>query len=275
MKKRRSLKIIICLIVLAGLTALLIWGNNSIEITEIKVTDEEIPDGFSSFRIAQISDLHNAEFGNNNSRLIKKLKRTEPDIIVITGDMIDSKKTDVDIASSFAAEAVKIAPVYYVTGNHEGNNRSEYEKLRSELENAGVILLENRFMKIEKGDESIIIAGADDPVFLNDFEYVIDNIIEENEEYTVLLAHRPEYIDIYEKYGADMVFSGHAHGGQFRIPFIGGVVAPGQGFFPEYDSGKYTEGDTVMIVSRGLGNSIIPLRVNNRPEIIVVELCCE
>lgn len=171
-------------------------------VHEIAITDSKIPEPFSGFRIVQVSDLHNAEFGADNQRLLTMLESTNPDIIVLTGDLVDSSHTDIEVSLAFARQAVRIAPTYY----------------------------------------------------------------------TVLLSHRPELFDIYVEGGVDLVLTGHAHGGQFRLPVIGGVVAPGQGVFPKYDAGLYTEGSTNMVVSRGLGNSVIPFRVNNRPEIVVVEL---
>ncbi len=261
------------LIILALLVIWIIWGNSALMVSETVICSEKIPENFSGFRIAQISDLHNAQFGDNNKKLIKTLKDTKPDIIVITGDIVDSQKTDIDIAVEFAKESVGIAPTYYVTGNHEANiSNKEFEKLRTGLLEAGVTVLENESVIIEHNGSFIKIAGVNDYFFNGNFEQNIMNLTEEKNIYTVLLSHRPEYFDLYVKSGADLVFSGHAHGGQFRIPFVGGIVAPGQGVFPKYDGGKYTRDKTEMIVSRGLGNSIIPFRINNRPEIVVAEL---
>ena len=156
----------------------------------------------------------------------------------------------------------------------------EYEKLKQGLTDAGVTILENSSADITIGDETITLIGINDPTFRMDIVYdtmeqniahQLVNVIPGNDNYKVLLAHRPEYFDVYAG-NVDLVLSGHAHGGQFRIPFIGGLVAPGQGFFPEYDAGLFSEGSTTMIVSRGVGNSIIPIRLNNRPEIVVAEL---
>ena len=269
-KKRKQIIIIVSIILIAVLIAWIAWGNTALTVAEITVESEAIPESFDGFRIAQISDLHNAEFGNNNTKLIKLLESTQPDIIVITGDIVDANKTDIDVAVSFARQAALIAPTYYVNGNHEANI-SEYSTLRDKLTEAGVTVLENDSVMLERNGEFIKLAGANDYFFEGDFENTIHQLADDD-TYTVLLAHRPEYFELYVESGVELVFSGHAHGGQFRIPFIGGVVAPGQGLFPEYDSGMYTEGGTAMIVSRGLGNSIIPFRINNRPEIVVAEL---
>ena len=258
-----------------------LWGNTALMVNTITVSENQIPLEFSGFRIAQISDLHNAEFGEKNARLLNILSEKKPDIIVITGDLVDARHTDVSIALSFAEEAVQIAPVYYVTGNHEAS-LSQYEELKTGLESAGVIVLEDETVQLERSGSFLTLIGLSDPNFairnnlFNEVPAMIStklNDLTKNEtSYTVLLSHRPELFTTYVSCGVDLVLSGHAHGGQFRLPLIGGLVAPNQGFFPKYDAGLYTEGGTNMIVSRGIGNSIIPLRFNNRPEIVLVEL---
>ena len=279
--KRKS-KTILTLISLFFII-LIAWtllGNTALEVNEYEIVSDRIPKEFDGFRIAQVSDLHNTEFGEGNSKLIGLLSQTEPDIIVLTGDLIDSRQTDIEIAFSFARDAMKIAPVYFVSGNHEARV-SEYEDLKMGLAEAGVIVLENQKVEITREGESITLMGIDDPSFqenylFGDSEGVAKQAIEmlqsESDGYTVLLSHRPELFELYVKTGMDLVFCGHAHGGQFRLPFLGGLVAPNQGFFPEYDAGLFSEGITNMIVSRGVGNSIIPIRFNNRPEIILAEL---
>lgn len=276
-------KFIVLAAIVAILILLIIWiayGNTDLEIYKYNVKSEDIPSEFDNFRIVQISDLHNAEFGENNEKLLLMLKQADADIIAITGDMIDSRNTDIDVAISFAQKAVNIAPVYYVNGNHESRVLGEYEKLKQGLTDAGVNILENSSADITIGDEAITLIGINDPTFRMDIvddtmeqniAHQLVNVIPDNDNYKVLLAHRPEYFDVYAG-KVDLVLSGHAHGGQFRIPFIGGLVAPGQGFFPEYYEGSHIKENTEMIVSRGIGNSIIPFRINNKPEIIVAEL---
>ena len=276
-------KFIVLAAIVAILILLIIWiayGNTDLEIYKYNVKSEDIPSEFDNFRIVQISDLHNAEFGENNEKLLLMLKQADADIIAITGDMIDSRNTDVDVAISFAQKAVNIAPVYYVNGNHESRVLGEYEKLKQGLTDAGVTILENSSADITIGDEAITLIGINDPTFRmelvddtmeQNIAHQLVSVIPDNDNYKVLLAHRPEYFDVYAG-NVDLVLSGHAHGGQFRIPFIGGLVAPGQGFFPEYYEGSHIKENTEMIVSRGIGNSIIPFRINNKPEIIVAEL---
>ena len=267
----------ICLVVIS---AWIVLGNTNLEITEYYVTSSKIPDSFDGFEIAQVSDLHNAEFGEGNSDLLALLSEVEPHVIVLTGDLIDSRHTDMDIALDFAGKAVQIAPVYYVTGNHEARV-PEYEQLKTGLTDLGVTVLENQKVQITKDGESITLMGIQDPSFRTDYLFgdaksvsslAITSLQNESDGFTVVLSHRPELFDLYVDTGVDLVFSGHAHGGQFRLPVVGGLVAPNQGFFPKYDAGQFIEENTTMIVSRGVGNSIIPLRINNPPEIVVVEL---
>ena len=281
MKKKSIL--IASILILTGLIIWTLWGNIALEVNEYQITSDKIPEAFSGFRIAQVSDLHNAEFGEGNCKLIGLLSQTDPDMIVLTGDLIDSRQTDIEIALEFAEQAMQISPVYFISGNHEARMR-EYDDLKMGLVDAGVVVLENQQVQITKEGEHITLIGVDDPSFRTDYlfgdaESVIKqataDLQNETDSFTILLSHRPELFDTYVDSGVDLVFSGHAHGGQFRIPLVGGLVAPNQGFFPKYDAGQFNRENTTMIVSRGVGNSIIPVRFNNRPEIIVVSLIAE
>ena len=283
MKNENRKKYLILLFAVISIVLIIwtLWGNTALEVNEITVTGSRIPQAFSGFRIAQISDLHNAEFGEGNVLLLQMLSGSNPDIIVITGDLVDSGRTDIDIALAFAGEAVKIAPTYYVTGNHEVAI-SQYDALKSGLETSGVIVLEDEAVSLEYHGKNIILIGLSDPdaTIKGDLfgevpamvSTKLRNLMDGNSGYTILLSHRPELFETYVSSGVDLVLSGHAHGGQFRLPFVGGLIAPNQGLFPKYDAGLYTGGDTNMVVSRGIGNSIIPIRFHNRPEIVVVEL---
>ena len=285
MRKRltKKTKIILCMLsaIILALFIWTIWGNTALTVSNIKISSSHIPAAFSGFRIAQVSDLHNAEFGKNNTELLKLLSESRSDIIVITGDLIDANHTDVGIALGFAQESVRIAPTYYVTGNHEAAS-PQYDTLKAGLEEAGVIVLEDEAISLERNGETITLLGLGDPDFTVKGDMFgetsamvstkLRNLIDDESRYTILLSHRPELFETYTDGGIDLVFSGHAHGGQFRLPFIGGLAAPNQGLFPQYDAGLYTDGGTSMVVSRGIGNSIIPFRFNNRPEIVLVEL---
>lgn len=275
MKNRKSVKIIFIFVIAVIAVIYLYWGNTKIGVTNITVTSDNIPDEFNGFKIVHISDLHNAEFGDGQKDLIDKIEAQDADIIVITGDMIDSRRTDVDKAVELITGLGNKIPVYYVTGNHESRVR-EYNELESKLIENGVTVLKNESVKIEKDSSFINVIGVDDPSFgmsANDIFHTVSEL--KTDGYDVLLSHRPELFETYCESGAELVLCGHAHGGQVRIPFAGGLVAPNQGLFPEYTAGSYKRGSTEMIVSRGLGNSIIPLRVNNPPELVVITLSGE
>ena len=269
--------------ILSGILLILIvwtaWGNAALELNTYTISSRGLPDAFDGYRIAQVSDLHNAEFGDGNQRLLDMLREAEPDMIAITGDLIDSRKTNIAVALAFAEEAVRIAPCYYVSGNHEARV-PEYRELKAGLEAAGVTVLDDARVEIEISGKSITIIGVNDPSFLADYltsdaavmDRKLSELSSEDASFTILLSHRPELFDIYVSHEMDLVLTGHAHGGQFRLPLIGGLIAPNQGLFPKYDDGLYSEGNTNMIVSRGLGNSIIPFRFNNRPEVVLIEL---
>ena len=288
MKKRLSKKALISVCILIAVLLVLIiwtiWGNTALMVSTVTVSSNRIPTAFNGFLIAQVSDLHNAVFGENNAELLQILSECKPNIIVVTGDLVDAEHTDIDVALDFAKEAAQIAGTYYVTGNHEGS-LSQYDELKTGLESMGVVVLEDASMQLEYNGEKVTLIGLSDPSFtlkgnmIGEVPAMVDTklrgLIGDKDDYTILLSHRPELFETYVNCGVDLVLSGHAHGGQFRLPFIGGLVAPNQGLFPKYDAGLYTKGDTNMIVCRGLGNSIIPIRFNNRPEIVLLELIAE
>ena len=262
MKKRYIILICLCVLILWT-----IWGNTALEVNEWRIRSERLPGSFDGFRIAQVSDLHNTK----NDDLLPLLEKAEPDLIVLTGDLIDSRDTDVEAALEFVREAVKLAPCCYVSGNHE-SRVSEREELWAGLRELGVVMLDNASMELERDGEAICLMGLADPDFGGNYGAMLEELTAEVQEYTVLLSHRPELFEVYAEFGVDLVFSGHAHGGQFRLPILGGLVAPHQGLFPEYDAGLFEQNGTAMLVSRGVGNSIIPIRFNNRPEIVVAIL---
>ena len=282
-KKKKFIFLAVAAAVLVALVIWIAWGNTALELNTYTISSSKLPQSFDGYRIAHVSDLHNTEMGKDNEKLLAMLRDADPDMIAITGDLIDSRNTDIEVALQFVREAVKIAPCYYVTGNHEARV-NEYGELKAGMETAGVTVLEDVRTEISMEGATITLIGVNDPSYQTDYlfgdsETVLNTKLEElhteDGEFTVLLSHRPELFDAYTDHGIDLVLSGHAHGGQFRLPFIGGLVAPNQGFFPEYDAGIYTEGNTNMLVSRGIGNSILPFRINNRPEVILIELQAE
>ncbi len=278
--KKRIIVLTVLTIFLLTLVVWTVWGNTALELNTYTIKSEKLPENFSGYRIAHISDLHNAEMGKDNEKLLSMLREAEPDIIAITGDLIDSRNTNIEIALHFAEEAVQIAPCYYITGNHEARV-SEYNIMKSKLSELGVIVLSDERIELEKNGQTISVLGVDDPSFQTDYLFgdaetamstKLQSLKSSDDVYTILLSHRPELFNTYMENGIDLILSGHAHGGQFRLPLIGGLVAPNQGVFPEYDAGLYTSGNTNMIVSRGIGNSIIPFRFNNRPEVVLIKL---
>ncbi len=284
-KKQKYIKLAVTLSIVIVIILFCNFQNKHLETTHYTYAAEQLGADLEGYRIVQISDLHNAKFGKNNQKLVDRIRECEPDMIVLTGDLVDSNHTNVDRAVQFVDEIVKICPVYYVTGNHEyWLEKSEYDELMSGLADAGVVILDNQVVEISRGDAKFRLVGLDDRslsdgtlgMLLKDQagqkEETADNENSGEKELTVVLAHEPQYLARYASAGVDLVLSGHAHGGQFRLPFVGGIVAPDQGFLPEYTAGEYYMNGTEMIVSRGLGNSVIPVRLFNYPEIVCVEL---
>lgn len=283
--KQKYIKLAVTLSIVIVIILFCNFQNKHLETTHYTYAAEQLGADLEGYRIVQISDLHNAKFGKNNQKLVDRIRECEPDMIVLTGDLVDSNHTNVDRAVQFVDEIVKICPVYYVTGNHEyWLEKSEYDELMSGLADAGVVILDNQVVEISRGDAKFRLVGLDDRslsdgtlgMLLKDQagqkEETADNENSGEKELTVVLAHEPQYLARYASAGVDLVLSGHAHGGQFRLPFVGGIVAPDQGFLPEYTAGEYYMNGTEMIVSRGLGNSVIPVRLFNYPEIVCVEL---
>ena len=289
--RKKYIKSAIVLLIVIALLLFCNYQNRHLETTYYTYKAEHLDAEFDGYRIVQISDLHNAKFGKDNQKLVDKIRECEPDMIVLTGDLVDSNHINVDRAVQFVDEIVKICPVYYVTGNHEyWLDTSEYENLMDGLASAGVIILDDQVVEISRGDAKFRLVGLDDrsladgtlEALLSDEsirhdqagqkEETADNEDSGEKTLTVVLAHEPQHLARYAGTGVDLVLSGHAHGGQFRLPFVGGIVAPDQGFFPEYTAGEYYMDGTEMIVSRGLGNSVIPVRLFNYPEIVCVEL---
>lgn len=238
-----------------------------------------LPESFNNYRIVQLSDIHDSMFGDNHSDLVSKVKLLSPDAIFITGDFIDRNRYDLEQSLEIVKQLHDVAPFYFVTGNHEISTNDE-KHIKEELSGLGVQVLTNESKILASGEgEQIVIAGIEDPLSSNlDEEKYVEQVIDyafkdvQDDLFKILLSHRPEQFNVYVDRQIDLVFSGHAHGGQIRIPGIGGLVAPGQGWFPKFTSGIHEMDGTTMIVSRGLGNSIVPIRVFNRPEVVVVTL---
>lgn len=237
----------------------------------------------------QIADLHNRKFGNDNEHLIKYIYQSNADIIVMTGDIYTGGEQNISSFKNFMVNISKIAPVYYVLGNHEFSS-GRVQWVEEVLKDTGVIYLDDAFTFIYKGEQRIQILGMSDPFKSSPspnfferekgvtemFKQRLDSLIQKSndKDFRLLISHRPEFANEYAKYGIDLVLSGHAHGGQFRLPGVGGIFAPHQGFFPKYSEGVHLLNKTNIIISRGLGNSTIPFRINNRPELLEIILSC-
>ncbi len=223
------------------------------------------------FRITQISDLHNRSFGAGNFRLLALTEAQLPDLLVITGDLTDSYRPNLQQALDTAARLAKIAPCYYVTGNHE--LRMERNKLKDflrALENVGVTPLRGEAVTLGLGMGFRLLGVDSNQANRELLQRLMEN--RPPEELNILLSHKPHYARFYEKAGVDLVLAGHAHGGQWRLPGLGGLYAPGQGPLPRYTAGMYRLGNTVMCVSRGLAGFPFLPRIENQPEIVTVIL---
>lgn len=278
----QRIKYLIFLSTVCLLIVFFVFQNNVIGVSIQDYSNDKIPSAFDGYKIVQISDLHNKSFGKDNINLITKIIRENPDIIVITGDLLDSNRTDYQTALSFVRQASAYAPIYYVSGNHESYlPQSEYQQFINDI-SIYVTIIDDRSAILEKDDDCINLVGLADPEMTNSIltekqrvrDSSVLNLIQPD-MLNILLSHRPELLSVYSAYGFDLVLSGHAHGGQFRLPFVGGIYAPNQGWFPTYSNGSYQSNNTEMIVSRGLGNSIIPIRIFNRPEIVTITLCTQ
>lgn len=280
MLKRKGMASILLIIIFSSIWYL-DWGNTHLETSYYKVTDLKIPQSFDQYKIAHLSDIHNTKNQRLRKQIIHQLRKEKPQMIAITGDLVDSRKTDIHESLVFIDEIQGIAPIYYVAGNHE-HRLADLDELLKGLRDRGVIILDSQALLVtdSKTQESLQIMGVFDPWFLN------SQLVDEGERvkeavaqtrwnpklFTIFLSHRPELLADYAEIGAELVLSGHAHGGQIRIHFIGGLVAPDQGLFPKYTEGLHQTKNTRLIISRGIGNSILPYRINNQPELIIIQL---
>lgn len=273
--KRFWKRFIVAAVMLLGCIVFGYWSNNSLQITQYTYTSDEIPVGFDGYTIVHLSDLHNKIFGRDNLPLREAVAALHPDIIVLTGDIIDhSNHMDIDAALRFMSQMPQLAPTYYITGNHEESLRSTVmQEFITQITDYGVHTLSGEMVTLTaKNGDTISLIGIADLDLQSD---VLAQLMEYEDRKTLhlLLAHEPQYLSDYAATGVDVVFSGHAHGGQFRIPFTHqGIFAPDQGLFPKLTEGVWVQGDTTMYISRGLGNSAFPQRLFNRPEIVCVTL---
>lgn len=264
--------------------------KSRIEKTNYSIQISKLPDGFKGFKILQLSDLHSRIFNKNNQTFLDSINKVNPDIIFMTGDMMNAKHDDGMVCINIIKALNKKYPIYFILGNHEqhvkAKTKSIYSNYITELNKLGVRILDNSKISIIKGTDRINIFGLTldlsfywgTPVKENKHYFFNVGYIEKKlgvckkEEVNILLVHNPKYFEEYCRWGADLIFSGHVHGGIIRLPYFGGLLSPDRSFFPKYDSGIYENNGNKMIVSRGLGNSHINFRLNNKPEIVVVTL---
>ncbi|EOC99681.1 metallophosphoesterase [Caldisalinibacter kiritimatiensis] len=270
------IKLVALIILIILIAIFLYYENNAIQITYYNIKNRDIPEDFINYKIVQLSDLHNKSFGENQEKLVKLVKKINPNIIVITGDIIDRRRYNETPSLILVSQLTQIAPVYYVTGNHEEWS-GKFNDLEKKLAKYKVNVLKNQRVEVKQGNSKVNIIGVNDYAYFQsviEYKQVLEDLTSKinKSDFTLLLSHRPEKIKYYSEYHIDLALTGHAHGGQIRLPFIGGLVAPDQGLIPKYTGGFYEKGNLQMIVNRGLGNSLFPQRLFNRPEVVVITL---
>lgn len=275
MKKKKIIFLTIIVTIILASSTYFFFENSTLEKTTYEILNDKVN---SELKIAQISDFHNTKLNRLKEKIINELKSENPDVIMITGDIIDSRREDIDVSLNFIKKIKDIAPIYYVNGNHE-IRINNYDELKEGLISNEVNVLENKASIFNKDDTTINIIGINDPSYVHDdyiddkdiVNKVLDDITYDSNLYTILLSHRPELFDTYKEKNIDLVLTGHAHGGQIRL-FNKGLVAPNQGLFPKYTSGIFLCNNTSMITSRGIGNSVLPFRINNNPELVIIKI---
>ena len=278
--RRGGMKLLLTLILVLLAGGLFFYDQqNRIQTETITAASDRLPAGFDGYRIVQISDLHGKEFGEDNHILLEKTAELEPDLIAITGDVIDDPD-QMGILEPLARGLAAIAPTFYVTGNHEWAIR-EAGTVKSLLEEYGVTVLSNGYLTLERGGDSIVLAGIDDPNGPYD-QKTPQELSDEihaalGDPYVVLLAHRNEYYQVYDQCAFDLTLCGHVHGGLVRLPFTDGLIDnTRRRFFPTHTAGLYPlDGGGTLMVSRGLGNGGITFRLFNRPHLPVIVLKSE
>jgi len=275
----------VILLVFLLLVGVLYYDSNTrLVTTEYELHYTNLPEAFDGYRIVVLADLHGAELGEDNARLIAAVRAADPDIITIVGDLIDRFQAgkpvarQLEIAETLVNQLVRIAPVYYVTGNHEWDSGA-VRPLLAMLEDSDVSVLRNQYRLLTRDGETIILAGVDDPGGPADMvkprEFIESIYQREDTDFIVVLSHRNYNLALYSRLGVDLVLSGHAHGGMVRLPFTDGLIGPQYDFLPTYTSGVYTRNETNMVVSRGLGNHFGWTRFLNNPQVVVVVLQVE
>lgn len=280
-RKRRKSGCLTALVFIALAAAALAYlindSRENLQVTDYTVASEKLPTEFDGFRIVQLSDLHGAQFGEDNDELIAAVAEREPDIIALTGDFV-TDEDDLPILRALIPRLTALCSVYFVSGNHEFGSGLASE-VRNIMTDSGVKYLSNEFLTISRGGASIILGGVEDPLAYADMlspDELADKMNEADAEaFKILLGHRNYWMTEYPELPVDLIFSGHAHGGIIRIPGVGGLVGTDRRLFPDFEAGLFDTGRYSLIVSRGLGNSVPIPRLFNRPEIVCVTLLAD
>lgn len=265
------------LLVLAALLAagFLLWGNCSLQTTETALVSPALPPAFDGLRIVELADLHGRVFGRGSRRLLAAVRRAEPDLICIDGDLFD-EHTDLAMLPPLLRGLCAIAPVYYVTGNHEWRVPG-LRGILAQMRACGVTVLQDDWRVLRRGEDALVLAGTDDPCGPAErktpAELIADIRAEAGEAaFLLLLTHRNDQLPQWSALGVQAVLAGHCHGGVVRLPFVGGLFGTDRRLFPAWDAGLYRQGETALYVSRGLGYTNVHFRLFNRPEVAVIVL---
>lgn len=273
MRRRKTAVLLVLTALLAA--GFLLWGNCSLQTTETALVSPALPPAFDGLRIVELADLHGRVFGRGSRRLLAAVHRAEPDLICIDGDLFD-EHTDLAMLPPLLRGLCAIAPVYYVTGNHEWRVPG-LRGILAQMRACGVTVLQDDWRVLWRGEDALIVAGTDDPCGPAErktpAELIADIRAEAGEAaFLLLLAHRNDQLPQWSALGVQAVLAGHCHGGVVRLPFVGGLFGTDRRLFPAWDAGLYRQGETALYVSRGLGYTNVHLRLFNRPEVAVIVL---
>lgn len=273
MRRRKTAVLLVLTALLAA--GFLLWGNCSLQTTETALVSPALPPAFNGLRIVELADLHGRVFGRGSRRLLAAVRRAEPDLICIDGDLFD-EHTDLAMLPPLLRGLCAIAPVYYVTGNHEWRVPG-LRGILAQMRACGVTVLQDDWRVLRRGEDALIVAGTDDPCGPAErktpAELIADIRAEAGEAaFLLLLTHRNDQLPQWSALGVQAVLAGHCHGGVVRLPFVGGLFGTDRRLFPAWDAGLYRQGETVLYVSRGLGYTNVHFRLFNRPEVAVIVL---
>ena len=273
MRRRKTAVLLVLTALLAA--GFLLWGNCSLQTTETALISPALPPAFDGLRIVELADLHGRVFGRGGRRLLAAVRRAEPDLICIDGDLFD-EHTDLAMLPPLLRGLCAIAPVYYVTGNHEWRVPG-LRGILAQMRACGVTVLQDDWRVLRRGEDALIVAGTDDPCGPAErktpAELIADIRAEAGEAaFLLLLAHRNDQLPQWSALGVQAVLAGHCHGGVVRLPFVGGLFGTDRRLFPAWDAGLYRQGETALYVSRGLGYTNVHFRLFNRPEVAVIVL---